>query len=42
MSEQPGAIVVGTGFGCWTHLRALRAAGYRVEALVEIDVEAIA
>ncbi|HZR83044.1 MAG TPA: Gfo/Idh/MocA family oxidoreductase [Candidatus Binatia bacterium] len=29
-----GAAVVGTGFGCLTHLRALRAAGFRVEALV--------
>jgi predicted dehydrogenase len=39
MSTAPGAIVVGTGFGCWTHLRALRAAGYRVEALVGRDPE---
>ena len=29
-----GAAVVGTGFGVLTHLRALRAAGFRVEALV--------
>jgi len=39
MSTEPGAIVVGTGFGCWTHLRALRAGGYRVEALVGRDPE---
>ena len=31
--------MVGTGFGCWTHLRALRAAGYRVDALVGRDPE---
>ncbi len=37
MTAAPGAIVVGTGFGCWTHLRALRAAGYRVDALVGRD-----
>jgi predicted dehydrogenase len=30
----PGAAVVGTGFGVLTHLRALRAAGFRVEVLV--------
>lgn len=29
-----GAIVVGTGFGCYTHVRALRAAGFEVHALV--------
>jgi predicted dehydrogenase len=32
-----GAAVVGTGFGVLTHLRALRAAGFRVEALVGRD-----
>jgi len=37
MTGAPGAIVVGTGFGCWTHLRALRVAGYRVDALVGRD-----
>jgi len=34
-----GAVVVGTGFGVLTHLRALRAAGFRVEALVGRDAE---
>ncbi len=29
-----GAVVVGTGFGCLTHVRALRAAGFEVRALV--------
>jgi len=29
-----GAVVVGTGFGCYTHVRALRAAGIEVRALV--------
>jgi predicted dehydrogenase len=32
-----GAVVVGTGFGCLTHVRALRAAGFSVEALVGRD-----
>jgi predicted dehydrogenase len=32
-----GAIVVGTGFGCLTHVRALRAAGFAVRALVGRD-----
>ena len=32
-----GAIVVGTGFGIFTHLRALRAAGFDVRALVGRD-----
>lgn len=32
-----GAVVVGTGFGVLTHLRALRGAGFRVEALVGRD-----
>ncbi len=32
-----GAIVVGTGFGVLTHLRALRAAGFEVHALVGRD-----
>ena len=27
-----GVIVVGTGFGCLTHVRALRAAGFEVHA----------
>jgi len=30
----PGAVVVGTGFGCLTHVRALQAAGFHVQALV--------
>jgi predicted dehydrogenase len=30
----PGAVVVGTGFGCVTHVRALRAAGFEVRGLV--------
>ena len=32
-----GAVVVGTGFGCITHVRALRAAGFEVVALVGRD-----
>jgi predicted dehydrogenase len=32
-----GAVVVGTGFGCITHVRALRAAGFEVHALVGRD-----
>ncbi len=37
-SERPlGAVVVGTGFGCLTHVRALRAAGFEVCALVGRD-----
>src|SRR5579864_103190 len=36
--EQPvGAVVVGTGFGVLTHVRALQAAGFRVDALVGRD-----
>ena len=34
-----GAIVVGTGFGCLTHVRALRAAGFDVIGLVGRDPE---
>ena len=34
-----GAVVVGTGFGFLTHLRALREAGYDVHALVGRDPE---
>ncbi len=33
----PGVAVVGTGFGCLTHVRALRAAGFDVVALVGRD-----
>jgi predicted dehydrogenase len=32
-----GVAVVGTGFGCYTHVRALRAAGFDVRALVGRD-----
>jgi len=32
-----GVAVVGTGFGCLTHVRALRAAGFEVRALVGRD-----
>jgi predicted dehydrogenase len=32
-----GAVVVGTGFDCITHVRALRAAGFEVHALVGRD-----
>ena len=33
----PGAVVVGTGFGCFRHVRALRAAGLDVRAVVGRD-----
>jgi len=33
-SETPGAVVVGTGFGLFTHVRALREAGFEVRAIV--------
>jgi len=36
-SDALGAVVVGTGFGVLTHLRALRAAGFEVHALVGRD-----
>ncbi len=39
MSRRVSAAVVGTGFGCLTHVRALRAAGFEVRALVGRDVE---
>jgi predicted dehydrogenase len=32
-----GVVVAGTGFGCFTHVRALRAAGFDVRALVGRD-----
>ena len=32
-----GVVVVGTGFGCFTHVRALQAAGFEVHALVGRD-----
>jgi len=34
-----GAIVVGTGFGCYSHVRALRHAGFDIRALVGRDPE---
>jgi predicted dehydrogenase len=37
--SQLGAAVVGTGFGCLTHARALRAAGFEVRALVGQNAE---
>jgi predicted dehydrogenase len=33
----PGAVVVGTGFGCRVHVPALRNAGFTVQALVGRD-----
>jgi len=35
--DRLGAVVVGTGFGCYTHVRALRHAGFEVCALVGRD-----
>jgi len=35
--DNPGAVVVGTGFGCRVHVPALRAAGFDVVALVGTD-----
>ena len=37
--DRPGAVVVGTGFGCRVHVPALRAAGFHVVALVGTDAE---
>ena len=37
--DRPGVVVVGTGFGCLTHVRALRAAGFEVLAVVGRDPE---
>jgi predicted dehydrogenase len=40
MAEAPlGVIVFGTGFGCFTHVRALRNAGFAVRAVVGRDPE---
>jgi predicted dehydrogenase len=39
MSQQLGAVVVGTSFGCITHVRALREAGFVVRSLVGRDPE---
>jgi predicted dehydrogenase len=38
-SETVGAVVVGTGFGLFTHVRALREAGFEVRAIVGRDRE---
>lgn len=35
--DRPGAVVVGTGFGCRVHVPALRAAGFEVVGLVGTD-----
>ena len=37
MAETSGAVVVGTGFGLFTHVRALRDAGFEVRAIVGRD-----
>jgi len=37
MTENIGAVVVGTGFGLFTHVRALRDAGIEVRAIVGRD-----
>ena len=37
--DRPGAVVVGTGFGLFTHVRALREAGFEVRAIVGRDRE---
>ena len=40
MTDKPiGAVVVGTGFGLFTHVRALRDAGFEVRAIVGRDLE---
>ncbi|MCC6827915.1 MAG: Gfo/Idh/MocA family oxidoreductase [Novosphingobium sp.] len=40
MSNTPiGAVVIGTGFGLFTHVRALRDAGFEVRAIVGRDLE---
>lgn len=39
MVDRPGAVVVGTGFGCRVHVPALRAAGFDVVGLVGTDPE---
>lgn len=38
-SQRPGAVVVGTGFGLFAHVRALRDAGFDVRAIVGRDRE---
>jgi len=37
--DSPGVVVFGTGFGCFTHVRALRQAGFDVRAVVGRDPE---
>ena len=37
MASTPGGVIVGTGFGVLTHLRAMRKAGIDVKALVGRD-----
>lgn len=37
MTQTPGAAVVGTGFGLFTHVRALRDAGFEVRAIIGRD-----
>lgn len=39
VTRAPQAVIVGTGFGVFTHLRALRRAGFEVAALVGRDPE---
>ena len=40
MTDSPiGAAVVGTGFGLFTHVRALRDAGFEVRAIIGRDLE---
>ena len=36
-SKMPGAAVVGTGFGLFTHVRALRDAGFEVRAIIAVS-----
>ncbi|MEO0030270.1 MAG: hypothetical protein RIS94_28 [Pseudomonadota bacterium] len=38
-TQKTGAVVVGTGFGLFTHVRALRDAGFEVRAIVGRDLE---
>ncbi|MBW2273952.1 MAG: Gfo/Idh/MocA family oxidoreductase [Deltaproteobacteria bacterium] len=35
--DPPGVVVFGTGFGCFTHVRALRSAGFDLRAVVGRD-----
>lgn len=37
--DSPGVVVFGTGFGCFTQVRALRNAGFEVRAIVGRDPE---